>query len=390
MNRNNNRRLFILGAGFSKPAGLPLGTELLQEIVNYVNSPTNNIFSEYKERFIGTITEYQDYSNKKINEINIEEFIEYIDYQSFLNFYGTLNSPSRQGNDIQKIIRVLIATVLLKKREQVLNTNLYNNFAETLTNNDIVITLNYDTLIEYFLQKNGKKFRLLPPWIYKDKSDFKPYDGITLLKVHGSINWFNLNEYYEKQRTDNLNNPHSLLPADFIFNNHGNDKPKLNPIVPMNIELTIETNLKYLYWVSDQELNKFIQVYNNPLGRIDNNDAPALTHPILLSPSYSKLLYSDSIKDLFYGAGFYGSDIEQIIIIGCSLVEYDKYIRQWVFDIVRQYRGMNHTKEISVINYASRKKQKVDIQKTYSYLGTDKIKFIFDGFSEQSLASISK
>ncbi|HAT8810707.1 TPA: hypothetical protein JBA30_17330, partial [Legionella pneumophila] len=307
MNRNNNRRLFILGAGFSKPAGLPLGTELLQEIVNYVNSPTNNIFSEYKERFIGTITEYQDYSNKKINEINIEEFIEYIDYQSFLNFYGTLNSPSRQGNDIQKIIRVLIATVLLKKREQVLNTNLYNNFAETLTNNDIVITLNYDTLIEYFLQKNGKKFRLLPPWIYKDKSDFEPYDGITLLKVHGSINWFNLNEYYEKQRTDNLNNPHSLLPADFIFNNHGNDKPKLNPIVPMNIELTIETNLKYLYWVSDQELNKFIQVYNNPLGRIDNNDAPALTHPILLSPSYSKLLYSDSIKDLFYGAGFYGS-----------------------------------------------------------------------------------
>lgn len=63
----------------------------------------------------------------------------------------------------------------------------------------------------------------MPPWIYKDKSDFEPYDGITLLKVHGSINWFNLNEYYEKQRTDNLNNPHSLLPADFIFNNHGND-----------------------------------------------------------------------------------------------------------------------------------------------------------------------
>ncbi|HEN5542795.1 TPA: hypothetical protein U6306_002987, partial [Legionella pneumophila] len=200
------------------------------------------------------------------------------------------------------------------------------------------------------------------------------------------INWFDLNEYYEKQRTDNLNNPHSLLPADFIFNNHGNDKPKLNPIVPMNIQPKIETNLKYLYWISDQDLNKFIKVYNNPLGRIDNNEAPALTHPILLSPSYSKLLYSDSIKDLFYGAGFYGSDKEQIIIIGCSLVEYDKYIRQWVFDIVRQYRGMNHTKEISIINYASRHKQKIGIQKNYSYLGTDKIKFIFDGFSEKSLA----
>ncbi|MFO2545684.1 SIR2 family protein [Legionella pneumophila serogroup 1] len=351
--------------------------------------PTNDIFSEYREMFIGTITEYQDYSNKKINEINIEEFIEYIDYQSFLNFYGTLNYPSKQGNDIQKVIRVLIATVLLKKQEQALNTNLYNSFAETLTNNDIVITLNYDTLIEYFLQKNGKKFRLLPPWIYKDKLNFEPYDGVTLLKVHGSINWFNLNEYYEKQRTDNLNNPHSLLPADFIFNNHGNDKPKLNPIVPMNIQPTIETNLKYLYWVSDQDLNKFIKVYNNPLGRTDNNEAPAITHPILLSPSYSKLLYSDSIKDLFYGAGFYGCDNDQIIIIGCSLVDYDKYIRQWVFDIVRQYRGMNHTKEISVINYASRQIQKIDIQKTYSYLGTDKIKFIFDGFSEKSLAGIS-
>ncbi|HEN5561250.1 TPA: SIR2 family protein, partial [Legionella pneumophila] len=122
--------------------------------------------------------------------------IEYIDYQSFLNFYGNLNSPSKQGNDIQKVIRVLIAAVLLKKQEQALHkvptTNLYTKFTEILTENDTVITLNYDTLLEYFFKSKRKKFRLLPPWIYDKKMNFEPYSGVTLLKVHGSINWFDL------------------------------------------------------------------------------------------------------------------------------------------------------------------------------------------------------
>lgn len=136
----NGSRLFILGAGFSKPAGLPLGTELLQEIVNYVNASDSGLFDEYRNLFQGALEEYQEYSKQQISEINIEEFIEYIDYRSFLNFFGSLNSPSRQGNDIQKVIRFLITMVLLKKQEQILNAQLYEEFVDNLTDKDIIIT----------------------------------------------------------------------------------------------------------------------------------------------------------------------------------------------------------------------------------------------------------
>lgn len=69
----NGGRLFIIGAGFSKPAGLPLGTELLQEIVSYVNTPDSGLFDEYRNLFQGVLKEYQYYSEQQISEINIEE-----------------------------------------------------------------------------------------------------------------------------------------------------------------------------------------------------------------------------------------------------------------------------------------------------------------------------
>lgn len=230
----------------------------------------------------------------------------------------------------------------------------------------------------------------MPPWIYEPRLNFEPYTGVTLLKVHGSINWFDLGEYYEKQKTDNVDNPMSLFPSDFIFNNQGLDKPQLNPILPLNIESKIETNLKHLYWVTNQDLSKYIKIYNNPIGRIYNNEAPALTHPAILSPAYSKLLYSEAIKDIFYGASFYGRENDQVIIIGCSLATYDPYIRQWVFEIIRQYYGMHHSKKISIISAPVHWKQKNLIKKNYSYLGENNLDIIFDGFSQESLKKCLK
>ncbi len=48
MNNTHKKRLFILGAGFSKPAGLPLGKELLKEIKIYSDALPGE---EYRRSF---------------------------------------------------------------------------------------------------------------------------------------------------------------------------------------------------------------------------------------------------------------------------------------------------------------------------------------------------
>ncbi|MBX9703233.1 MAG: hypothetical protein K2X39_03680, partial [Silvanigrellaceae bacterium] len=94
-------------------------------------------------------------------------------------------------------------------------------------------------------------------------------------------------------------------------------------------------------------------------------------------------------KDLFHGAYFYGRDISKIIIIGCGLTDYDRYIRQWIYGIKKQYFGMYIAKSnILVINYAETVREKKSIEYNYSFLNTENIHFMHDGFSKSCLTKI--
>ena len=80
---------FILGAGFSKPAGLPLGNQLFSEIlalaklrgIEHIISRDIEFFLQYLKRTKG----------KKIKEgeINLEEFISYLDIEHYLTLNKT-------------------------------------------------------------------------------------------------------------------------------------------------------------------------------------------------------------------------------------------------------------------------------------------------------------
>jgi hypothetical protein len=161
MCQETQSKLFILGAGFSKPAGLPLGNELLSEMNKYILNNESNIFDEYIKSFSGSLEAYSSFRNKKINEIEIEEFIEFLDYENFLNFSGSLSSGRGYTQDI---IRFLIAKVLSEKQKNLQNGDLYEQFTSKLSENDIIISLNYDTILEkYFnsLDSNTSSIRLI-------------------------------------------------------------------------------------------------------------------------------------------------------------------------------------------------------------------------------------
>ncbi|MBX9586623.1 MAG: SIR2 family protein [Gammaproteobacteria bacterium] len=385
------RKLFILGAGFSNPAGLPLGKELLNQIINIVNSEKETIFDEYKGLFNAHLDNYIKYRQIKIADINIEDFIEFIDYENFLNFFGELGDS--RGNN-QDIIRFLIAKCLSEKQKEIKESDLYNQFVSELNENDIIISLNYDTILESLFKKFKKQYHLFPSeYLGKYEINMKPPKSTMLLKVHGSINWFDYNEYsqlLEKDGNYRLSlSAISRLPSDFVFNNQ-HDKPnELTPLIPYGFKPDRETRLQDIYSISMDDLDRYVKAFNTPFERQNNKLPNALMHPVILSPAHSKLLYSNPIKDLFHGAYFYGRDISKIIIIGCGLPDYDRYIRQWIYGIKTKYFGMYKAKSnILVINYAETDSDKKSIKNNYSFLNNKNIDFVYDGFSISCLSKI--
>lgn len=107
--------IFILGAGFSKPAGMPLGDELFELILK--EAKKNILYENILKRDIGDFLEYYN----KINcssiseeEINFEEFISYLDIEHYLALKGK-DTWSTEGNRSQLVIRNLIANILYQK-----------------------------------------------------------------------------------------------------------------------------------------------------------------------------------------------------------------------------------------------------------------------------------
>lgn len=424
MCKNKSKKIFILGAGFSQPAGLPLGTELLREISQYVNQPSSHAFRENVEIFNGSIETYCEYSKNDIDKEytknnldtskfrrlcaklygfvrcpgyferdsnpHIEDVIEFLDHQHFLGFHGSLDGDSQSSSTPQQIMRFFIATVLNQKLKSISKESLYKKFVGYLNPGDIIISLNYDTLLERFLDEENIEYRFFPPYLCEKRLNFPTKPGITILKVHGSINWFDYNEYMEIINRDKSDNHGTFLglSSDFIFNNQVNQLD-LKPLIHPSFETIKNTHLKNVYWISPTDLDSYIEAYNSPFDRIDKGLPPARTHPVILGPSYTKLLYSQSIKDLFYGASFYGADADKIIIIGCSVGQYDRYIRQWLFDIGLQYYGTPKSKKnILVINRACDKKTEEELKENYSFMGKDKVDYNFGGFAEGALPEI--
>src|SRR5690606_13065025 len=159
---------FIIGAGFSAAAGLPLGDSLMRLVID--ESKKIPIKEGYTETLYETILKpdievylrYKSWCGIKLDseeQINFEDFISYLDLNNYLVLTG--ESWSEEGERSQILIRNLIAKVLygleLSLSEE--KKSLYNNFAKQLKPNDLVLTFNYDTLLDNALKRNDIQFR---------------------------------------------------------------------------------------------------------------------------------------------------------------------------------------------------------------------------------------
>jgi len=176
MNSSDNRKVYILGAGFSKAFDLPVANELLKQLVkdcdnilfvHKVNSTCTNFFPSFRDAFA--------------NYPNVEDFFNY--YYSLVNYYS-LFGPGPNDYVVSFISEFLFeVSKFLSKRIQSIDNkkeNYLQYFLKGLNPGDVIITFNWDNLIETFLDK----YRI--PYSF----NFSPSSQkILLLKLHGSIDW---------------------------------------------------------------------------------------------------------------------------------------------------------------------------------------------------------
>ncbi len=375
---------FIIGAGFSVPAGLPLGNDLMKLVIEEAKKIP--IGKGQKETLFDTIINpdiedyiwYKELCGLKINDvdcINMEDFISYLDLEHYLGLLGK-NNWSKEGNRSQILIRNLISKIIydrqLKVRGQTIK--LYDDFVKKLKPYDLILTFNYDTIIETYLERNKIPFRY--HWsIYKDidaKGEVtlnSDDEAIILLKVHGSIDWFSRDgfdrslEYVTRQGHPEyafhtvFKNPHIYLPTPII-------KGKIHPKDPM----------KNIFRCNYME--RYFKDYE-----------PVKESPLIISPSSNKLLYMQQLRELW--DGFYGTAMfsKNFTIIGFSLPQHDEYIRLPLYRAIYnfQYSETNpgyERNKLKVIDFKKTTGDQNAFKSNYSILDESKTDFYFEGFEE--------
>ncbi len=349
------RSVYVLGAGFSKPAGLPLGTELWKEVLKVARErgyygPLEKqirMYLDFKRSVHGCqLTE---------TDINLEEFVSYLDNVSLFGL-GPLepSHPPIETPNVTRalqLVRYLIAWSLFERQASVEEEKprVYREFASRLKANDIVITFNYDTLLERTLDDLNRK--------YQFDNEPMQVDHISVLKMHGSIDWFEEQPLTAQGRLDHNN----------------------KDIFPVSVGRCFGA----------QQLHTPGETRQGPLGRILRiRDLAAYFAkgvmskdiPFVIPPSYQKLIYLSPL--LGFWRAFTDTDfVRRVVIIGYSLPSFDQYAQ---IALYRLTRG----NQCQLVDCRQSKQEKDELREHYRFLNWDKTDCHFDGFNMEAINMI--
>ena len=371
-------RIIILGAGFSKLAGLPLASELFTEVVNTIESQhgKDTKFHVDLENYI----EYRIACDKEFdaNNIDMEEFMSYLDIEHFLELRGS-KAWSDEGNESQIMIRKAIGKVIHSRTPQSDSLpDAYYKFANNLSLNDIVITLNYDIILERALEHIGKPYRLFPQRFKEIGRGSNIVDSdvkeVTILKLHGSVDWFD-DRHFIKMKEYLAQQGHEDYARHSVF---GDPKRyKASPIV--DGPRSEDDPLLHIHRI--EEVDSYYKY---------DTDFHA---PFILSPSHVKFVYAEPLLSFWNGLGRAGGYNLGVSIVGFSLPSHDEYIRIGLYQIISNYQQswwdepmLDVLKDhVRLVDYQSNEDSIKDYKSRYSFVIEDRANYHFGGFSEDAI-----
>ena len=184
-------RVFILGAGFSKPAGMPLATEVLPLLVEELQFDEMRTWLHGLRERLAWLSASEGQTDSFA--LNIEQVFHYaqIDIEvrrlrQQLAPVGRADgdgTPWNQGESVKNWLSYLEEALrdVILDRENGSDLAPINRWAEAVSERDAVLTFNYDTLVERALAGLNK------PWNHGIENDGD--GGIPVFKLHGSIDW---------------------------------------------------------------------------------------------------------------------------------------------------------------------------------------------------------
>ncbi len=269
-------RLFILGAGFSAAAGIPMTAQLLDCTMRKFREECPGLFASvdgYVRTCFGLDGE-PDYEALSLSEICT--FLHYVE----LREYGGGDRWNDAGSSKNLALRHYLAKTIVELTPQGdAIPSLYIRFACQLGPSDIVISFNWDCLLEAALDHLGA------PYSYTFEEG-----AIRLAKLHGSLNW----------RLDVPEHPlltwHSMKFAEGMMD-------------------------REVYWCRElQQLEVWREWERRPLDEVQ---------PFIVLPGFGKAFDVRHIAPLWYkpGVAVYGT--HDVFVLGLSLARDDFIIRSF-------------------------------------------------------------
>ena len=369
--------VFILGAGFSRPAGLPIGDELWQEVRRRAISVDGMAFRSDLDSYM-EFRRRADGIRLDADAIDFEDFLGFLDTELYLGLRGS-DTCSDEGYPTQLLVKRLIARILMERTPAATALDdLYLQFADGLQPGDLVLTFNYDIVLERALEAVGKPFRLFDQRLSRVGGSYAEVDSscdeVVVLKLHGSVDWFHRGQY--RQRCESLAEfGLSSAPNDPVFNN---ERACLQPIVdgPRH---------------SDDPLLEMFRLRN--VEEIFAQQPVSSSAPWLLNPSSAKLVYAKTLKDFWWALGRKGGMNLRMAIIGFSLPPHDDYTQQAIYWLARNYQEVYWEEEmlgmrkgpLVLVDFRQSDAEQRSLKQRYGFIEWAKAHCCLDGFKRETL-----
>jgi hypothetical protein len=174
------RRVFFLGAGFSCALGLPNTAELLSDVHKLAKAKSLRIDGRLKDAYKFF---YPEESDTFVPDV--------VDFFSVLRAYEDVSGISSDGkprfpggfkhSGLLTELRLVVVRLLCERLRQIQVPRVgWQTVDEMLSPGNVVITSNWDLVVEWYAHSRGIRLRL-GGW---------PNDQtLTLIKLHGSVDW---------------------------------------------------------------------------------------------------------------------------------------------------------------------------------------------------------
>jgi hypothetical protein len=378
MSIQNKFRIFIIGAGFSAHAGLPLGTQLfglVRDVVRHKYGQNNKLerdlewYLKYRFRCDGIPEDHF---------VDYEKFMSYLDLEHFLGLRGS-DTWSEEGNESQLMIRKGIQIVIFSKVPKTPTVECIE-FCQRLLPMDVILTFNYDTLIEDTLDYLDKPYRLFP---HRLKSvglmtsvidSEAEEDEIVISKLHGSIDWYDKAPHLkDRELASQYEHPWESRHPVFKEGSLVAHSPLIDGLAEEKDPLQSVHRVKDLSQISDSQFWECT--------------------PLILSPSSSKVLYANPLKPLWRGLQKAGGLNFGLGVVGYSLPHYDEYARQALYHLMRNYTEYEFNTEIMglkksparILDYSKPGSSNWQIRKNYSFMNWDRCELNTSGLTVDAI-----